>query len=62
MFKRFAHRCYCKVCDQAAIYYSRKRVLTEKEKKELSFTCNDCMDKYLRSRGYSRSYQLDLFS
>ncbi len=44
------HKCYCESCGLEAIFSSRKKVLTEKEKKELDFTCNDCMWLFLRIR------------
>jgi len=39
----FDHKCFCRLCGLEAIYQSRNKVLSTKQKKDLSFTCNDCM-------------------
>ena len=57
----FEHKCYCRFCGLEAVYSSRKAVLSEKQKKELPFTCNACMWEILQKRWQKEPSQLNLF-
>lgn len=46
----YEYNCFCKICGSGAVYLSRKENLTEKEQKELEFTCNDCMWKIFQGK------------
>jgi len=56
----FEHKCHCRLCGSEAVYSSKKPVLSEKEKRELDFTCNDCMWAILQKR-WQQPSQLALF-
>lgn len=53
--------CHCKMCGMSAIYSSRKKFLTEKEKKALDFVCNDCMWLIWQTEWSKELKQLSLF-
>ena len=58
----FKNICYCKICSFPAIYFSKKKYTEVEAKKELSFTCNDCMWKILQERwSKSKIEQLTIF-
>lgn len=58
----FEYKCHCRLCGLEAVYSSQKQVLSEKEKRALDFTCNDCMWAILQKRWQTQTnQQLALF-